>query len=151
MRLATQQFSEMVEIRNTLHSFNSAASIIETQQQASSSTESLLIKSSENATSCSRSTKTLSKYQKILNAKLRLPFFSGVWELCAYQQSISGWTFKLRTYNLVDNRAPIMAMARFGYVAGMQQLFQTRQASQLDVNEYGETLLHVGNSSLRCF
>ncbi|ATZ57632.1 hypothetical protein BCIN_15g01880 [Botrytis cinerea B05.10] len=146
VRLATQQFSEMVEIRNTLHSFNSAASIIETQRQASSSTKSLLIKSSENATSCSRSTKTLSKYQKILNAKLRLPFFSGVWELCAYQQSISGWTFTLRTYNLVDNEAPIMEMARFGDVAGMQQLFQKRQASLLDVDIYGQTILHVAAS-----
>ncbi|TEY33027.1 hypothetical protein BOTCAL_0695g00040 [Botryotinia calthae] len=151
VRLATQQFSEMVEIRNTLHSFNSAASIIATQQQTSSSTTSLLLKSSGDATPGSRSTKTLSKYQKILNAKLRLPFFSSVWELCAYRQSISGWTFTLRTYNVVDYDAPIVKMARHGDVAGMQQLFQTRQASLLDVDECGRTLLHVGNSSLDCF
>ncbi|KAM0181855.1 hypothetical protein ACHAPF_001379 [Botrytis cinerea] len=117
VRLATQQFSEMVEIRNTLHSFNSAASTITTQQQTSNNTTSLLIKPSKGTTSGSRSTKTLSKHQKILNAKLRLPFFSGVWELCAYQQSISGWTFTLRTYNLVGYNAPIMDMARFGDVA----------------------------------
>ncbi|KAF7924400.1 uncharacterized protein EAE98_007451 [Botrytis deweyae] len=144
VRLATQQFSEMVEIRNTLHTFNSAASIVTTQQQISNSTTGLLITPSANTTSGSRSAKTLSKYQKTLSAKLRLPFFSGVWELCAYQQSISGWDFKLRIYNVVDYDAPIMELARVGDLAGMQQLFQTRQASPYDVNIYGETILHVG-------
>ncbi|TGO57569.1 hypothetical protein BCON_0064g00390 [Botryotinia convoluta] len=144
VRLATQQFSEMVEIRNTLHSFNSAASIITTQQQISSNTTSLSITSSANTASGFRSTRTLSKHQKILNAKLRLPFFSGVWELCAYQQSTSRWAFTLRTYSIVDYSAPIMELARDGDVAGMQQLFQTRQASPFDVDKHGETLLHVG-------
>ncbi|TGO12483.1 hypothetical protein BTUL_0088g00610 [Botrytis tulipae] len=144
VRLATQQFSEMVEIRNTLHSFNSAASIVTTHQQTSINTATSSITSSGNTTSCSRSIKPLSKHQKILNAKLRLPFFSGVWEVCAYQQSKSGWMFTLRTYNVVDFDAPIMNMARFGDVTGMQQLFQTRQASPFDVAEDGETLLHVG-------
>ncbi|KAF7876951.1 uncharacterized protein EAF02_008171 [Botrytis sinoallii] len=144
VRLATQQFSEIVEIRNTLHSFNSATSIITTQQQISSSTTDLSVIPSANTTSGSRSAKTLSKYQKTLSAKLRLPFFSGVWELCAYQQSISGWDFKLRIYNVVDYDAPIMTLARNGDVAGMQQLFETQQASPYDVNIYGQTILHVG-------
>ncbi|TGO30219.1 hypothetical protein BPAE_0007g01000 [Botrytis paeoniae] len=151
VRLATQQFSEMMEIRNTLQSFSSAASIITTQQQVSSNATSLSITSSANTTSGFRSTKTPSKRQKILNAKLRLPFFSGVWELCAYQQSKSGWTFTMRTYNVIHYNAPVMTLARNGDVAGMQQLFQTRQASPFDVNEYGETILHVGNSSFSYF
>ncbi|THV53833.1 hypothetical protein BGAL_0041g00420 [Botrytis galanthina] len=144
VRLATQQFSEMVEIRNTLHTFNSAASINITQKQISSSTEGLSVTPSANTTSGSRSAKSLSKHQKILNAKLRLPFFSGVWELCAYQQSISGWTFTLRTYNVVDMNSPIMKMASEGNVAGMQQLFQSRRASLFDVDEFGYTILHTG-------
>ncbi|KAF7890527.1 hypothetical protein EAF00_008842 [Botryotinia globosa] len=144
VRLATQQFSEMVEIRNTLNSFNSAASIVTTQQQISINTMTSSITSRGKTTSRSRSTKSLSKHQKILNAKLRLPFFSGVWELCAYQQSVSGWTFTLRTYNVVDSHAPIMEMARRGDVAGIQQLFQTRQASVFDVDQFGNTVLHMG-------
>ncbi|KAF7945391.1 hypothetical protein EAE96_010165 [Botrytis aclada] len=143
VRLATQQFSEIVEIRNTLHSFNSALSIITTQQQISSDTTSLLITTSGDTTSGSRSIKPLTKRQKILNAKLRFPFFSGVWELCAYQQSISGWIFTLRTYNVVYWSAPIMRMARRGDVAGMQHLFQTRQASPFDIIKDGVTLLHL--------
>lgn len=151
MRLATQQFSEMVEIRNTLHSFNSTASIVTIQQKTSTNTTTSSIASSGKTTSCSRSIKTLSKHQKILNAKLRLPFFSGVWELCAYQRLVSGWTFTLRTYNVVDSNAPIMGLACCGDLAGMQQLFQTRQASPFDIDKDGITLLHVGNSSLICF
>ncbi|TGO54678.1 hypothetical protein BOTNAR_0261g00110 [Botryotinia narcissicola] len=145
VRLATQQFLEMVEMRNTLNNFNSAASIVTTHQQTSLNTTTSSSTSSGNTTSCSRSIKPLSKCQKILNAKLRLPFFSGVWELCAYQQSVSGWTFTLRTYNIVEYYAPIMEMARDGDVTGMQQLFQTRQASLFDVDQFGGTLLHVGN------
>ncbi|CAD6452064.1 a16ff784-813b-4995-b4de-8d5ee30518a8 [Sclerotinia trifoliorum] len=149
-KLAMQQFSEVVSIRNALHSLTSAGSTCMAQQQTvdTNTSSSSNTPTAKDATSISRAKKALPKDQRILHAKLRLPFFSGVWQLCGYRQSTSGWTFTLRTYNVVDRGAPIMKAAYFGDVARMQELFQTQQASLFDVNLSGCTVLHLGILSL---
>ncbi|EDN91915.1 predicted protein [Sclerotinia sclerotiorum 1980 UF-70] len=144
VRLAMLQFSEFVGIRNALHSLTSAGSTCMAQQQTaeantSSSSDTL---TGKDAISISVARKALPGHQKILHAKLRLPFFSGVWGLCGYRQSISGWKFTPKTYNVVGYRAPIMVAASSGDVAKMQELFQTHRASPFDVDPKGHTLLH---------
>jgi len=54
------------------------------------------------------------------------------------------WTYGFRTYNLRPYDAPIWRHVRESNVGALQELFQTRQASILDRDPQGLTLLHVG-------
>ncbi|KAI9651044.1 hypothetical protein NHQ30_001081 [Ciborinia camelliae] len=148
VKLAKLQYSEFVDMRNTLHTFISIGNASAAQQQISNRHTASFSNTpiTKDATSISKTTRTLSKHQKIINAKLRLPFFSGVWEFLSYRQSTFEWGFKFRTYNVVKYDAPIMRLARMGDVAGMQRLFQSGQASLSDVTNFGETLLHFATT-----
>ncbi|KAF7859741.1 hypothetical protein EAF04_008820 [Stromatinia cepivora] len=141
VKLAMLQFTQIVDVRTILQTVNSAKTTSTIQCQTSINNTSNA-STTKDATSISSATNALSKHRKILNAKLRLPFFSGVWELCGYRQSTSGWAFTLRTYNVVSEDAPIIKLVEGGDIVGMQQLFETRQASPFDVDPFGRTLLH---------
>ena len=55
----------------------------------------------------------------------------------------TGWTFTIRVYNIVPGDSPQFEMAENGDIAGIQQLFSTKQASPFDRAEGGITLLDV--------
>ncbi|KAJ8061664.1 hypothetical protein OCU04_009465 [Sclerotinia nivalis] len=151
VKLAELHFSELMNIQNALQSLTSAGSTCIAQQQMvdTNTSSSSNTPTEKDATSASRAAKALSKHDKILNAKLRLPFFSGVWELYGYRQSTSGWTFNFKTYNVIPLNAPIMELAWKGDIVGMQQLFETRQASPFDVDPSGFPLLHKAALAFR--
>jgi hypothetical protein len=62
------------------------------------------------------------------------------------QQACGAWTYGFRTYNFRPRDAPVFEYTRRSNVVALQKLFQTGQASILDRNPGGETLLHVGTS-----
>ena len=145
VNMAILQYSELTGIRKALHNFNLTGNAPEVRHQTNNTySSSSNTSSAKDATVHSKSMKVLLEREKVLNAKLRVPFFSAVWEFCGYRHAISGWTFILRTYNVVLGNSPIMELASKGDIVGMQQLFQMRQASPFDVDYQGRTPLYVG-------
>lgn len=63
-----------------------------------------------------------------------------------WQNVISGWDFKLRSYPIVPCNAPIMNFCRFGDLKGVQKLLQDRSASAFDTDINGYTPLHASFS-----
>ncbi|KIW71376.1 hypothetical protein PV04_03552 [Phialophora macrospora] len=59
------------------------------------------------------------------------------------QQACGAWTYGFRTYNFRPRDAPVFRYAQYGDIVALQQLFQTGQASILDRDPDGETLLHL--------
>ncbi|KAK8060912.1 hypothetical protein PG996_010842 [Apiospora saccharicola] len=55
----------------------------------------------------------------------------------------SGWDVQVRLYSERPESDPVFLMAEDGDVAGLRSLFEQRQASPFDRDEYGRTLLHV--------
>lgn len=66
-----------------------------------------------------------------------------VWALQA-KRCYSGWTFNIRTHNVVSWDAPIFDACWDGDLQEMQRLFSTGLASVHDCNDEGWSLLHVG-------
>ncbi|KAJ9612083.1 hypothetical protein H2200_003678 [Cladophialophora chaetospira] len=53
------------------------------------------------------------------------------------------WSYGFRTYNFRPADAPVFKCVRDSNVVALQKLFQSGQASVLDRNPHGETLLHI--------
>lgn len=71
-----------------------------------------------------------------------------VWEL-AIERAISGWTFSLRSYRLIELKSPVIHACIDGDVVLLQQLFNRREASPFDRTHddisSGRSLLMVNN------
>ncbi len=65
-----------------------------------------------------------------------------LWRIQAVKASF-GWSFHLRTYNIVPWNSPVFALARKNSVKGLQELFNKKEASPFDCNENDMTLLLV--------
>jgi hypothetical protein len=59
--------------------------------------------------------------------------------------AIMGWNYIIQVYNVLPFEAPIFSMIRGGDIEGVQGLFATGQASPFVRNNYGWTLLDVGD------
>jgi hypothetical protein len=55
----------------------------------------------------------------------------------------NGWDFNIRQYNVIPRESLVFSYAVDGNVKGLQELFDTRQASPLDCDDQGLTPLHV--------
>ncbi len=62
------------------------------------------------------------------------------------QQACGAWTYGFRTYRIRDWDAPVFKHVVEDNIAGLQDFFESGQASLLDRDPSGETLLHVGSS-----
>jgi hypothetical protein len=62
------------------------------------------------------------------------------------QQACGAWTYGFRTYNIRPRHAPVFKYTADSDIVALQKLLQTGQASILDRNHEGLTLLHVGTS-----
>jgi hypothetical protein len=69
-----------------------------------------------------------------------------VWEI-TMDKAISGWTFSIRSYSLIEALSPVTAACRDGDILSLQRSFELREASPFDeIAWYGTTytsLLHV--------
>ncbi len=77
-------------------------------------------------------------------AQYRAPgwLMSRAWEVQAFK-AISGWTFRPRTYNVIDRRSSLFEYARDGHIEGIHELFRDKKASPYDCDPAGFTALHV--------
>lgn len=87
--------------------------------------------------------------QKIkFSALFRSWFMRSAWEVCV-RQSYAGWTFNIRTSNLLPETAPIFKLAEKGDLVRIRKLIDRKFASPFDTTvQYGDTrgLLWVGDS-----
>ena len=94
--------------------------------------------------------KTTLDPRKHLVARFQTPrwlFFTGrALEVCGLK-SPSGWNFSIQLYNIVPSGSKVFERAAFGDVAGLQDLFDSKEASPFDRDENGLTVLDV---SIRC-
>ncbi|KAK0123144.1 hypothetical protein ONS96_010148 [Cadophora gregata f. sp. sojae] len=68
---------------------------------------------------------------------------SRVMELISTNSSTQGWQYHLRTFNYVPKSSLIFEFCRLGNTDAVKHLLAERKASVNDMNEYGETPLHV--------
>lgn len=74
--------------------------------------------------------------------KISVRFWQQIWHLGA-SRSWSGWEFRLETYKIRPDNAPIFDLARAGDVAGVRRSFALGEASPFDCDSEGTTLLAV--------
>ena len=63
------------------------------------------------------------------------------------QQACGAWTYGFRAYNIRDWDAPVFVYFARNDIVALQVLIKSGQASLLDRDPVGETLLHVGLST----
>lgn len=78
-----------------------------------------------------------------LRFRTPLTFIDKIWSLQA-KRCYSGWTFNIRTHNVVPDNAPILAACWHGDIEEIQRLFSAGLASVYDCDGDGWGLLHVG-------
>lgn len=71
---------------------------------------------------------------------------SRVWEFFTTPSPIGGG-FQYRVYNVRPRDSELFVCIRAGDEARVKQMLDNGEASYLDVNEYGESLLYVSNTS----
>lgn len=69
-------------------------------------------------------------------------FFNKAWEISSLQ-AYSGWTFTLRSLNVIPFDSPIFRYSENGDLQALRDLFSQNVASPFDCNEYGRTALQV--------
>ena len=69
-------------------------------------------------------------------------FSNTVWQI-ALNKSISGWEFKMHTYGIVADDAPILGACIMGDIFAMQQMFEAGAASPFDRDSNGRGLWEV--------
>ena len=67
-----------------------------------------------------------------------------VYTFTKYQTSC-GWDFAFRTYTAIPHSSPIIQYSLSGDIQGLQNIFQSKQASPFVVDEDGWTPLHVSS------
>jgi hypothetical protein len=71
-----------------------------------------------------------------------LPFKRRALEIYG-DEAASGWKFSITTYNIIPSGSVVFDLAGLGDVDGIQALFDRREASPFDRDEYGLTVLDV--------
>lgn len=99
----------------------------------------------KNLTSEALATRALTRKRKVYGARLRLPQWLSrkVLDFQAYQASFS-WKFQIRSYAVVPDDALVTQYACNGNLQGMLELFRQGKGSPFDRDDFGGTLLHVG-------
>lgn len=94
---------------------------------------------------CRRFARRSRQQGRWMHLRVPLRFCEQIWQFSA-ARSVGGWMFQLQTYWIRPDDAPIFGLVRVGDLMGVKAMFDKGEASPMDCDSMGWTLLGVSAS-----